>query len=365
MITKIKIKIGNKYNKLIVLSFAYSKNNRKYWNCKCDCGKTTVVATNKLTTGHTKSCGCYSREKSSENGKRGINLVGQKFNRLLVIEELEDRNEKGNRLWLCLCNCGEIKKVSTHDLKSNNTKSCGCLNKDRIRERNIEGVDWTNKIVGKLLVIKDTGKIDDTFNRLWLCLCDCGNYVEIPTTFLQQEHKKSCGCLRNPDLIGFKTGKLTVLELTDQILLNGSRVWLCQCECGNQTYLPTSHLYNNITRSCGCLKQDKSAGEMLIDKYLFKHNYQFEKQFRFQDCRDCHPLPFDFCVFIDNVKYLIEYNGIQHYQAIDWFGGEEKLKYTQLHDKIKNDYCLVNKINILTIPYWEIEFLETHLANYL
>jgi len=52
---------GKKFNRLTVVKFSYSKNHKKYWECLCDCGKTTFVATNKLTTLWTKSCGCAKR----------------------------------------------------------------------------------------------------------------------------------------------------------------------------------------------------------------------------------------------------------------------------------------------------------------
>lgn len=52
---------GKRFGKLVVTSFAfYSKEKRtNYWNCKCDCGNTTVAAVYRLTSGQTKSCGCY------------------------------------------------------------------------------------------------------------------------------------------------------------------------------------------------------------------------------------------------------------------------------------------------------------------
>ena len=48
---------------------------------------------------------------------------------------------------------------------------------------------------------------------------------------------------------------------------------------------------------------------------------------------------------------IIEYNGKQHYEPIDFFGGVENYKYIQKHDKIKYDYCIKNQIKILYIPY--------------
>ena len=58
-----------------------------------------------------------------------INLVGQKFNRLLVLEKTHRNNKV---YWKCLCNCGNITFVTSADLKRGTTKSCGCYNRDRI-----------------------------------------------------------------------------------------------------------------------------------------------------------------------------------------------------------------------------------------
>ena len=54
---------GNRYGKLVVISFAGLKNNRiGMWECKCDCGNTAVVTTNNLNSGNTSSCGCLKSE---------------------------------------------------------------------------------------------------------------------------------------------------------------------------------------------------------------------------------------------------------------------------------------------------------------
>lgn len=42
------------------------------WNCTCECGRTTIVATNKLTSGHTRSCGCITTEIRRSNGKQNL-----------------------------------------------------------------------------------------------------------------------------------------------------------------------------------------------------------------------------------------------------------------------------------------------------
>jgi very-short-patch-repair endonuclease len=62
-------------------------------------------------------------------------------------------------------------------------------------------------------------------------------------------------------------------------------------------------------------------------------------------------LPFDF--YIPEFNMCIEYDGEQHFKAVDYFGGEDGLKIRQIHDRIKTDYCNSNNILLLRIRYDE------------
>lgn len=62
-----------------------------------------------------------------------LELAGQPFGRLVVIREY-GRDKHGNVLWLCRCECGNECVVSSASLKKQDTRSCGCLNRDRVRE---------------------------------------------------------------------------------------------------------------------------------------------------------------------------------------------------------------------------------------
>jgi len=57
-------------------------------------------------------------------------IVGQKFGRLTVIEDSGKRRHRGT-IWRCKCSCGNIHNVRHDRLKSGNTKSCGCLRKEK------------------------------------------------------------------------------------------------------------------------------------------------------------------------------------------------------------------------------------------
>lgn len=63
----LKNEIGNRYHRLLVLYYAYTKNKKIFWMCQCDCGKIIPVEGNKLRSGHTQSCGCLQSERTSAN----------------------------------------------------------------------------------------------------------------------------------------------------------------------------------------------------------------------------------------------------------------------------------------------------------
>ena len=60
---------GKRFGRLQVISFAYSKNHRSFWNCVCDCNNTVIIKAKYLSIGDTKSCGCLCQETSSKNSK--------------------------------------------------------------------------------------------------------------------------------------------------------------------------------------------------------------------------------------------------------------------------------------------------------
>jgi hypothetical protein len=56
---------GEKFGRLTAIKFSHKNKNKLYWLFKCDCGNEKIVEKSKAISGHTKSCGCYSREKTS------------------------------------------------------------------------------------------------------------------------------------------------------------------------------------------------------------------------------------------------------------------------------------------------------------
>lgn len=111
-----------------------------------------------------------------------INLKNQRFGFWLALEPAE-KNTKGQTQWLCQCECGVKKIVTTNSLRTGNSTSCGCNHTP----------DLTNIRFGKLLVLKqDNSKSNG--RRHWVCQCDCSNLITVNTYQLRNDKISSCGC---------------------------------------------------------------------------------------------------------------------------------------------------------------------------
>lgn len=77
-------------------------------------------------------------------------------------------------------------------------------------------------------------------------------------------------------------------------------------------------------------------------------------------CRDKRALPFDFAIFSGSSLFgLIEFDGVQHFEPVDKFGGFEGFEKTFYHDKLKTSFYKNNNITLLRIPC----FLEDEVEN--
>ena len=105
-----------------------------YWLCRCVCGNTIIACGAGLRSGQIFRCR-KCRYKAASNSKIK-DLTGQKFNRLTVLGLYEIRCRRS--IWLCQCTCGKQVRATSYSLKEGTTKSCGCWNKDRLRQEMIE-----------------------------------------------------------------------------------------------------------------------------------------------------------------------------------------------------------------------------------
>lgn len=269
-----------------------------YWLCKCDCGNETVVPLGKLKNGGKKSCGCLKTNKAQEIAN---SRIGEKFGKLTIkswhFELKNSKRVKRKIVFDCVCECGGTISCEYHELTSGHTKSCGCLSK----------------------------------------------------YYLEKQQKD-----KSPDLTGQVFGKLTVIKKTDKRDVTGSVVWKCKCECGTITEVSAHCLLKGLIQSCRCVN---SRGEEKISRILSENSFVFEKQYKFQNLlgRKNQPYFFDFAVkdSNNNLQYLIEFDGIQHfsYKGEKGWATKEKMIDLQERDHKKNQYCFNHNIPLIRIPY--------------
>ena len=129
--------------------------------------------------------------------------VGDKFNKLEVIEETEHRNKFGHKMWLCRCECGTVKEIAQYYLTSGSVKSCGCTrDKAKIKKGDHFG-QWE--------VIEEADR-NKKGNKMWRCKCSCGNIGIIPQGNLINYTSTSCGCNRQRTMIE-KYGEVSPLKI--------------------------------------------------------------------------------------------------------------------------------------------------------
>lgn len=192
-------------------------------------------------------------------GKRIIDLVGQKFNRLTVINKT-DMKSGTNYLWECQCECGNITYATSSALKTGHKKSCGCLHTEQRQALGkSKGVNLVGKTFGDLTVLYDSGERADS-RIMWVCKCSCGRILNVKSSYLTQGTKTSCGC-----------------------------------------------------------KSSVSRGEEKISEILSKANIPFVREKVFDTLKLERNLRFDF--YVDN-KYLIEFDGKQHFIKDSGYGSD-------------------------------------------
>ena len=143
---------GQRFGQLTVIKkgrIDVTKSGRKIqrWVCKCDCGNIEEVIGDNLRKGAATKCKKCQKP----------NLIGQRFNHFLVLSRGEDKIRKNGKhvvQWKCQCDCGNIRYLSTTELKSNRWKSCGCMHDYYSRINNITHGDSHKRLHNTWLGMK-------------------------------------------------------------------------------------------------------------------------------------------------------------------------------------------------------------------
>lgn len=119
-----------------------------------------------------------------------------------------------------------------------------------------------------------------------------------------------------------------------------------KCSKCNHEWTGLLHSSNHCPN---CERQLFSWGERYVSEILNEQHIDYETQKKFDKCKNVRVLPFDF--YLPKYNICIEYQGKQHFEPCDYFGGEESLDRQRHNDDIKREFCKSNKIGLIEIPY--------------
>lgn len=290
-------------------------------------------------------------------------LTNQTFGGITALERDVDLSEQKHRgWWKCRCNyCGKEVYYPTDRLQKG-PYSCGCVKKPRYNF-----VDETGNTYGRLTVISRNTEKHSKSGAYWNCHCECGGTIVVDTYSLHCGSTVSCGCKsrefykytpkKMKDETGNRYGALTVLERNYEHAKDSTAWWTCLCECGNLVVCRGTALRAGYNLSCGCKRRYR--GETAIANLLTDKSISYKTQQTFEDFRfsKTNGVPrFDFGIYSeDKLIFLIEYNGIQHYQYVEYF--QESTEDICARDQEKVRYCQIHNIPLEIIPYTEFDNL--------
>lgn len=141
---------------------------------------------------------------------------------------------------------------------------------------------------------------------------------------------------------------------------SGVKVWW-QCLI-NELHIWRAAVGDRV-RGNGCPFCKESKGELRIAKFLDSNGTIYRREVRFESCRNCRPLPFDFAIY---PLKLIEFQGLQHYKPTGFGGnGIEVLKRVCYNDSLKRQWCQENEISLLEIAYWDFDKIEKLVGEFI
>ena len=270
-------------------------------------------------------------------------------------------NAKTNITIICPIH-GEFNQTPDNHLQGKGCKLCG-LNKLKIlfTKTKEDFVKESNIIHNNKFCYDKSTYINISTKLIITCLLH-GDFLQMPNKHLSGQGCPNCKKIKTAETFNQKYSKIffeKAKTLHNNIYSYNEDEYvsmkipikiLCK-KHGIFSQTPDNHLQRK-----GCPNCNKSIGESLVEKWLMKNNILYKRGKYFKDCKNKSSLPFDF--YLPDYNICIEFDGIQHFKPINFFGGDKKFKYVQKNDKIKNEYCLTGNIHLIRIPYFKIKEID-------
>lgn len=370
-----KVELNQKYGDEFILIGEYKGNKKKVRVKHNKCNEIIERYPSDLLNTGCKKCnhrnmGRRNAKTTEEFKKEVYNLVGKEYK---VLGEYE-KNKKPIKMQHNSIHCNHIFNMNPNSfLRGQRCPVCGNNKKSEKLRRTTEKVkseiskiengryelvgDYKNQRTPILIYDSKCGGIFETKYEKFIKFKRCNNCnpnISIQLTHEEYERKIQKVHGDEYNILGkYKNSR--------------SNIKVKHIKCG-KTFYPNAR---NLARGMGCPfcnKSNSSKGAKKIAEILEKLKVDFIREFPIKTSRRQKRFyRFDFAIFNekDDIIAVIEYDGKQHFEPVDFFGGNKGLKETQKRDKKKNEYCYKNNIPIYRIPYWEFENIETIINTIL
>ena len=291
---------------------------------------------------------CSGSKKTDTQFKQEVyNLVGDEYTFLdTYVNSYTKIRVKHNK-------CGNVYSISPSNFLGGNR--CHYCYIEAKRKTNSQFKQEVFNLVGDEYTFLDTYVNDST--KLRVKHNKCGNEYEVrPHDFLGKLSRcPYCAGIAKKTNTQFEKEVYDLVgdEYTflDPYVNNHTKLRAKHNECGNIYGVRPTDFFAHQSRCPYC---SSPKGEDTTNKILKSLGIKYEYQKTFDDLKDVQPLSYDF--FIPSQNILIEYQGQQHYEPIDYFGGKDKFKLQQKHDTMKSDYAKAHHYTLIAIPYTEDTF---------
>lgn len=332
------------------------------------CGETYTTSYNSIINGHGhRSCnvkiGSLKQMASIDDICKKLKQYDNDF-----YVDFSNYNNSPDELF-CKCNiCG----YEWYAKRRNLLRDRGCPNCSQ-QKRNISKVipfDECSSILDELHLELISGYSGSSSDIIVKCM-ECNYIFKTTISYLKNFQ---IGCIecnkKNRTQSKMEDFLKKMIKLNSQLIMIGdytsmSDETLFKClDCGYEFY-KTPH---DIQKSFSCPScTTNSKMEYLVQSYLNKNCFKYEIHKDFEGLLGIKNGKLSYDFYLPSYNLLIECQGKQHYEPIDYFGGIEQFKIQQEHDRRKRQYALTNNINLIEIPYWDecniSQILDEHFKN--
>ena len=344
-------------------------NSKQKLHIKCKCGEVFFKTLDSMNRYKKYMCNKCADKESRNNRKIKYEKIKHNIEKCgyILLTSKEEYIDASQRLSI-KCSKGHISNVLYYNFTNKNQICKKCNIDNRARNQRIpyqKIVDYVDSI-GYELITSEEDYIDT--KHYVFVNCDKGHIHKTKINSLKNGKRcKECSTERASkkriipyekrkefvESFGYKllTPKEDYGKLHDKYLF----------ECNNK------HKYqatlSDFQQGCRCPVCNLYKGEEKVKLILEKYNIDYIAQYKFDDCKFYHRLPFDF--YLPEYNVCIEYDGKQHFQFVNTWGGYDEFVNRKIRDTIKNEYCKNNGIKLIRIPYWEFDNIENILLNKL